>query len=117
VPLSRGFLDPDGFIERLAVDEDAPALLGDPRPHVRLDGIVNKLSVFFDVFGLARVADLRRTLLLPSYYGADKVFLAEMAVQGRLVRLDEDGFSRRCHAGASTRSASLKALANWSDSS
>ncbi|MPY91599.1 MAG: glycosyltransferase [Acidimicrobiia bacterium] len=115
VPMSRGFLDPDGYIERLGTDEGAPALLGDARPHVRLDAIVNRLSVFFDVFGLARVEDLRRTLLLPSYYGADKVFLAELAVQGRLVRLDEPGFSRRCHASASTRSASLKDLAKWSD--
>lgn len=117
VPMSRGFLDPDGYIERLGTDEEAPAMLGDPRPHVRLDAIVNKMSVFFDVFGLARVDDLRRTLLLPSFYGADKVFLAELAVQGRLVRLDEDGFSRRCHAHASTRSASLKDLASWSDAS
>jgi glycosyltransferase involved in cell wall biosynthesis len=117
VPMSRGFLDPDGFIERLGTDEGAPALLADGRPHVRLDAVVNRMSVFFDVFGLARVADLRKTLLLPSYYGADKVFLAEMALQGRLVRLDEDGFSRRCHAGASTRSASFKDLASWSDAS
>lgn len=117
LPMSRGFLDPDGFIERLGTDEGAPALLADSRPHVRLDAVVNRMSVFFDVFGLARVADLRKTLLLPSYYGADKVFLAELAVRGRLVRLDEDGFSRRCHASASTRSASFKDLATWSDAS
>ena len=33
------------------------------------------------------------------------------------VRLEEDGFSRRCHASASTRSASFKDLARWSDAS
>ncbi len=117
IPMSRGFLDPDGYIERLTTDEDAPPMLADPRAHVRLDAIVNRMSVFFDVFGLARVDNLRRTMLLPSYYGADKVFLADLAVQGRLVRLDEEGFSRRCHAAASTRSVSLKDLASWSDSS
>lgn len=117
LPLERGYLDPDGFIERLGVDDHAPALLADPRPHVRLDAVVNRMSVFFDVFGLARVDDLRKTLLLPSYYGADKVFLAELAVRGKLLRVGEPSFARRCHAATSTRSVSLKNLASWSDAS
>lgn len=117
IPLRNGFLDPDGFIERLVQDDDAVPMLASPYPHVRLDAVANRLTVFFDIFGLARTADVRQTMLLPNYYGADKVFLAEMALKGRLVRLDDELFNRRCHAKASTRAASFKSLAGWSDAS
>jgi len=79
--------------------------------------VVNRLPVFFDVFGLARSSDVRRTMLMRAFYGTDKVFLAEMALKGRLVRIDEELFSRRCHPAASTRSAGFASLAGWSDSS
>lgn len=115
IELQRGFLDCDGYIERLSTDHHAASLLASGESHRRLDAIVNRMSVFFDIFGLMRRDDVRRTLLLPPFYGADKVFLAEMALQGRIVRLDDDAFFRRCHPSASTRTASLRALAAWSD--
>jgi len=116
VRLRDGFLDPDGYVERLIQDEGAVPMLNSPYPHVRLDAVANRLSVFFDVFGLARTADVRRTMLMRNFYGTDKVFLAEMALKGRLVRIDEPLFLRRCHASASTRAAGFKSLAGWSDS-
>jgi glycosyltransferase involved in cell wall biosynthesis len=115
IELERGYLDPDGFIEMLSMDDHTTVMLADPAPDVRLDAVVSHMTVFFDIFGLARVRDVRRTLLLPNYYGADKVFLAEMALQGRLVRLADQSFFRRCHPSASTRATSLKSLAGWSD--
>lgn len=116
IRVTGGFLDPDGYIERLVTDDHAPAMLSSARPHVRLDAIVNRMSVFFDVFGLVRSADMRRTMALQNYYGADKVFLAELALLGKIVRLDTGGFDRRCHNEASTRARSYKDLATWSDS-
>ena len=86
IRVTGGFLDPDGYIERLVTDDHAPAMLSSARPHVRLDAIVNRMSVFFDVFGLVRSADMRRTMALQNYYGADKVFLAELALLGKIVR-------------------------------
>jgi glycosyltransferase involved in cell wall biosynthesis len=115
IELRHGFLDCDGFIERLTIDHHAPALLAAAEPHRRLDAIVNRMSVFFDIFGLMRRDDVRQTMLLPAFYGADKVFLAEMALQGRILRLDDDAFFRRCHASASTRTTSMRSLASWSD--
>jgi len=117
VALRDGYLDPDGFVERLVQDEGAATLLESPRAAVRFDAVVNRLSVFFDVFGLARTTDVRRTMLMRAFYGTDKVFLAEMALKGRLIRLDEELFHRRCHPAASTRSAGFASLAGWSDSS
>ena len=115
IELRQGFLDCDGYIERLATDHHAASLLANGMAHRRLDAIVNRMSVFFDIFGLMRRDDVRRTLLLLPFYGADKVFLAEMALQGRIVRLDDDAFSRRCHPAASTRTVNFRALASWSD--
>lgn len=115
VPLRNGFLDPDGFIERLVQDDDAIPMLDSVQPHVRLDAIANRMTVFFDIFGLMRTADVRQTMLLPNYYGADKVFLAEMALKGRILRIPDEEFHRRCHANASSRSTNLRSLAGWSD--
>lgn len=115
VELARGYLGPDGFIEKLLIDETAAVALASEKPHVRFDAVVNKMTVFYDVFGVGRREAFRNTLLLRQYYGADKVFLAEMVLQGRLLRIPDVLFHRRCHASASTRTSDLASLANWSD--
>lgn len=115
VELARGYLGPDGFIEKLLQDETAAAALASGQPHVRFDAVVNKMSVFYDVFGLGRREAFLNTLLMRHYYGADKVFLAEMVLQGPLLRVPEMLFHRRCHASASTRTSDLASLADWSD--
>lgn len=115
VELARGYLGPDGFIEKLLMDESATSALASDDVHVRFNAVVNKMTVFYDVFGVGRREAFRNTLLLRQYYGADKVFLAEMALQGKLVRVPETLFHRRCHASASTRTSDLASLASWSD--
>jgi glycosyltransferase involved in cell wall biosynthesis len=115
VSLARGYLDVDGFIERLLMDESAPELLQSAEPHVRLDAVINRMTVFYDVFGVGRQEAFRKTLLLRPYYGADKVFLVEVALQGPIVRVPEVLFHRRCHESASTRTSDLASLAGWSD--
>jgi glycosyltransferase involved in cell wall biosynthesis len=114
-PLARGYLGADGFVERLALDDSVSAALGSGDPAVRFDAVVNRMSVFYDVFGLGRTEAFGNTLLLRQYYGADKIFLAEMALLGRIVRVPEVLFKRRCHESASTRNADLEGLAAWSD--
>jgi len=115
VPVRGGFVDTDGYVERLIEDPASTELLASPDVHTRFNAVVNHMSVFYDVFGLATIDTFRRTMLLPNYYGADKVFLAEITLLGRLVRVDEEAFMRRCHAETSTRSAGLRSLAGWSD--
>ena len=115
VELARGYLGPDGYIEKLLLDETAATALASEHPHVRFDAVVNKMTVFYDIFGVGRREAFRNTLLMRQYYGADKVFLAEMVLQGRLLRIPEVLFHRRCHASASTRTSDLASLADWSD--
>ena len=114
-PLARGYLGADGFVERLALDDSVSDALSSSDPAVRFDAVVNRMSVFYDVFGVGRTEAFRNTLLLRQYYGTDKIFLAEMALLGRFVRLPEVLFKRRCHESASTRNADLEGLAAWSD--
>ena len=116
-PLARGYLGADGFVERLTLDDSVSDALGSGDPVVRFDAVVNRMSVFYDVFGLGRTDAFRNTLLLRQYYGSDKVFLAEMALLGPMVRLPDVLFKRRCHESASTRNADLEGLAAWSDPS
>jgi glycosyltransferase involved in cell wall biosynthesis len=116
-PLARGYLGSDGFIERLALDDTVSDALNSIDPAVRFDAVVNRMSVFYDVFGVGRTEAFENTLLLRQYYGADKIFLAEMALCGKIARLGEVLFKRRCHESASTRVADLGQLAEWSDSS
>ena len=114
IPLDRGYIGVDGVVERMMLDDDVTGDLQSADPAVRLNAVVNKMSVFYDIFGVGRRRAFERTLLLRSYYGADKVILAELALLGPLVRDDEVLFARRCHQGASTRSDNSSRAA-WSD--
>lgn len=115
VELARGYVGADGYVERLMLDDSVAEQLGSPDVATRFDAVVNRMTVFYDVFGVGRAEAFRNTLLLRQYYGADKVFLAEMALEGRVVRHPDPLFHRRCHQSASTRTSDLSRLASWSD--
>jgi len=53
------------------------------------------------IFGIMRADALARTHLHGSYYEADRVLLAEMALLGRFIQLDEQLMIKRCHGGVS----------------
>jgi glycosyltransferase involved in cell wall biosynthesis len=55
------------------------------------------------VFGLMRATALRRTRLIGSYAASDHVLLAEMALQGRFLRIGDDLLLHREHADRFTR--------------
>lgn len=115
LPLARGFVGTDGYIERLVMDGAAADGLASERVNVRFGTVVNRMTAFYDIFGVGRRSAFEQTLLLRQYYGTDKVFLAEMAVQGRIERVPEVLFHRRCHDKTSSRMADLGRLASWSD--
>jgi glycosyltransferase involved in cell wall biosynthesis len=51
------------------------------------------------VSGVIRRQALLRTSLHGNYYGADKVLLAELALQGRFYQIEEELFIKRIHRG------------------
>jgi glycosyltransferase involved in cell wall biosynthesis len=72
-----------------------------PRPSQRFAAVLLGGSGCLDLYGLARADVMRRTSLHLPYYGADKVFIAELSLQGRFFEIPETLFSCRVHPEAS----------------
>ena len=77
-----------------ALDEDPIERFRRVLEHVRLNNAIN---------GLVRMNILRSTALMPAYYSADVVLLAEIALRSRLVELPEFLFFRRFDRESATR--------------
>lgn len=67
----------------------------------RFDEVMRRMNWCTALFGVVRSDALRRTRLLGSYYEADRVLLAELALLGRFRQLASPLFLKRCHAGVS----------------
>ncbi len=63
--------------------------LSDPDPMVRFHRLLWTLGEPHAVYGLARTSALRRTSMLQSLLGADRVLLAELSLLGGIVQLPE----------------------------
>ena len=63
----------------------------------RFKDVLHNVSWCLQVFGLMRTENMRRTGLQRSYYGADKVFLAEISLMGRFHQIEETLFHKRVH--------------------
>ena len=85
----------------------------DRDPIKRFAGAINLSHGCFDVFGLMRKAALAKTKLIAPYLGSDRVLLAELALQGRLERVDEILFQSREHPQRSIRMRSDSARDQW----
>jgi glycosyltransferase involved in cell wall biosynthesis len=68
-----------------------------------------------EIFGLIRRDILESTSLIGSYYGSDKVLLAQLSLLGPFKVTDGRLFHRRCHANQSSR-LSKKERDLWIDS-
>jgi hypothetical protein len=115
--LRHGYVDGAGYVERDVVSgDDFGRLAASSRPHVRLRAAISHFSLKgLPIFGLARTEAFERTLLHRPFYGADKVIVAELALQGRIVEVPEVLFFRRTHPGASSRLQSNGQRARWTD--
>lgn len=82
-------------------------------PAKRFQGAISLDHGCFDVFGLIRTAALAKTRLIAPYLGSDRVLLAELALQGRLVRVDDKLFLSREHPERSIRMRSDREREQW----
>jgi len=80
---------------------DMPHIAESLHAEERFHDVLHKVHWCLQVFGLARSAVLRSTGLQRSYYGADKVFLAEMSLAGRFHQIEEVLFTKRIHRSMS----------------
>ncbi len=99
---SGGFLvDSEGRMLRLPPN-DPPRRLSSPRAHQRFADILAKPLVCVDIFGLVRTDVLRSTPGMGTFFGSDRVLLAELALRGRFHRVREALFYWRNHADQAT---------------
>ncbi|MDH3499489.1 MAG: glycosyltransferase [Acidimicrobiia bacterium] len=77
--------------------------LTDPDPAARFAGVINQRHRNDPIFGVIRRTILATTDLHGSYSGSDRTLLAELALRGPFVELDDPLFSIRQHAGRSVR--------------
>lgn len=84
-------------------------------PHQRFQAVISPANFMCcEVFGLIRSDVLKKTSLIASYYGSDKLLLAELSLMGRLREIPEPLFFRRCHSKQSSR-LSAKERDAWID--
>ncbi|MEM8712155.1 MAG: glycosyltransferase family 2 protein [Planctomycetota bacterium] len=79
----------------------------------RFAGAIDLQHGCYDVFGLIRRDALAKTKLIAPYLGSDRVLLAELALQGRMERVDETLFHSREHPQRSIRMRSESAREQW----
>ncbi len=89
--------------------------VGSPRASRRYRGVLVYSLRCYEVFGLIRAAAMRRTGLHRPYNGAEKVFLAELALLGRFAELDETLFFSRWHDQRFSANRSAAAQARHMD--
>ncbi len=70
-------------------------------PARRFDDVLHGMRLCSEIFGVMRTEMLRRTSLHGSYYGSDKVLLAEFAMLGRIESVPEPLFIKRFHKDTS----------------
>ena len=85
-------------------------------PEVRFRDVLQNVNWCLQVFGLIRADALRHTGLQRSYYGADKVLLAELSLTGRFQQLEDVLFTKRIHQNMSFYQTT-KEKRRWIDTS
>ena len=76
-------------------------LAASPDPARRFDDVLHGMRLCSEIFGVMRTELVRRTSLHGSYYGSDKVLLAELAMLGRIETVPEPLFIKRFHKDTS----------------
>jgi glycosyltransferase involved in cell wall biosynthesis len=95
IPLPRAGLGPgDKGPERISTTAKTP--------HRRLAEILPQLEWSVAQFGLFRTSAVRLTRGIDSFFASDRVLLAEVAMLGQILEIDEPLFARRQHAEIST---------------
>ena len=90
------------------------AVIAAATPGGRFNVVARKPGLCHMAFGVIRLAALRATQLHGAYPGSDMVLLAELALRGEIVELDEPLFFWREHARRATRACGSDAeLATW----
>jgi glycosyltransferase involved in cell wall biosynthesis len=84
-----------------------------PQPHVRFNELIRVYHWCVQQFGVMRTDVLRQTQLYGSFPQADRVFMAELGLTGRMHQIPEDLFYFRNHQQLSMTLSSRLPLMAW----
>jgi glycosyltransferase involved in cell wall biosynthesis len=108
-PQHEGMVDHYGNVWR--VKENMALTSADPAD--RFAAVLCNIDWCFEIYGLIRRSALEQISVMPSYYGGDKVLLAELSLIGRYHLLGAPLFHRRCHPGQSSSPQTSSYRALW----
>jgi glycosyltransferase involved in cell wall biosynthesis len=95
------YIDESG--EELGLYDSGLARADVASPAARFASLVLSSHSCVDFFGVIRRSAMKRSLLHGSFHGADRAFLAQMALRGAFVQLREPLVEMREHGGRYTR--------------
>ncbi len=113
-------LDPQSLAARgitLKQIQDPPRRFDSNCASTRYADVLLRTKWVFEIFSVFRTAQLRSTGGMGDFYGTDKVLLANLALQGKFIEIDEDLFLRRNHAEQSSQMKTAAQRAAWSGAS
>ena len=109
-------IDEGGDFERLYVNRlDAERAYRSRNASQRFAEMIRGVHACFEVFGVIRTSELRKTQLIGPYKSSDRTLLAELALRGRFVEVPEPLFLSRDHEQRSIRKHSTDELNGWFD--
>lgn len=89
------------------------ATLSAPRPSTRFRELIRLDYACFDVFGLIRKSVLQRTNMIDDFITSDRALLVDLGLSGTFIRVPEELFFPREHAGRSTRALRTYERVRW----
>ena len=87
---------------------------GDENPAGRLAAIL-RLHTCVDFFGMIRRDAMQNSLLHQAFRGSDRVFLAQMALRGPMLQLDEPLVQMRQHPNQYSQIENVREQVTWMD--
>jgi glycosyltransferase involved in cell wall biosynthesis len=104
-------IDETGAVQR---EVKFPRVADSPRPAVRLSEFTDIFTITDAAYGVTRADAVRQTPLFLIHPGHDRIYLAELALRGRIVRIPEYLYLRREHPRRSVQAyPSLRERYAW----
>ena len=109
------FIDKEGT--EVALQNCVLPELASEKAFVRFRNAIQLSHWCLDIFGLIRADTLRKSRLISSYVGGDRILLAELTLWGPFYRIPNLLFFSREHNERSIRSINVRERTKWFDSS
>jgi glycosyltransferase involved in cell wall biosynthesis len=108
-PPDKGMVDSYGTVWRF--QKNMSLTLADPAE--RFAAVLCNMDWCFEIYGLIRRSALEQISRMPSYYGGDKVLLADLSLIGRYHLLEAPLLYRRCHPAQSSSPQTSRYRTMW----